>query len=417
MRIEPHPPKPARLQVPGPEHQAPPDERRSSTPSGPFKRPAPRGREEHLRLVWQRRRVEERAPGARPAPIEPEVRLELNGVMKERGLPKSVQSALVLAALYGPEKGPRAGLLRVLRHPGFLRLPQSAAAAFLAAWSASRLAATREYLRLLDGSLAELPETVQVLALRRMSGNELAVRRIAGLLQLAGFRALDRNQQVDLLNVASGPETGAQITRHRRNQLNLAWGARVTSLDRLLRKRGFVSEPAIDQVEELRRFLEARTEEVWLLSATHTNGHSVVVIGDPASKSSISYGHRWVLGTGRRPVARLFNPDPTVRSGWTKPSGQTEVVYAYERLRLTRPELWSFLSWLERNASINSDLRERGPGPAPSIDRSASFWETARETLYSVAARSVAAETPEQGYAKKGVPVPLVRPTEETSEQ
>lgn len=408
MRIEPHPAQPAHLQVPGPEHPPAREEETGIGPTGRGKRPAVRGLDEHLRLVWQRRRLEDRVPGARPVPLEPELRLTLKETIEERRLPKSAKSALDLAALYGPEKGPRAGLVQVLQHPGFARLTHPAAAAFLAAWGASHLATTREYLRLLGGPFIELSQSVQILALQRMSGNELAVRRLAQLLQLSGFGALPPSCQIDLLNVASGPRTAGQITRHRKNQLYLGWSKKMTALDRLLRKRSFASGPAAIQAEELTRFLGEQSEDVWLLSATHTNGHSVIVLGDPADRQSISYGHRWVLSSGGTPVARIFNPDPTVRSGWTKPSGQSDVVYVFERRRITRPQLWGFVCWIEQSASITSDAREHGLGPTPSTGRASSFWEASREALALLAPG--AKEHAEGGYARRGVPTAPAQP-------
>lgn len=158
------------------------------------------------------------------------------------------------------------------------------------------------------------------------------------------FRALSAIEQVELIKYAVGPELLTDVPSMRRNRLALGWHTHRADLMRAL----LVARDA----DAIREFFHSPTRVVYFLDATALNGHAAIVFGDPADPRSPSYGRRWMLGADSRPLARLFSPDPTVCSGWKKPSSDALTVYAFTSYAISRRDEQALIEWIERSQPI-----------------------------------------------------------------
>ena len=188
-----------------------------------------------------------------------------------------------------------------------------------------------------------------------------AVRRaLSALVSNHGFAGSSEAQKRALLEYLLGPTLSPEVAPMRRNRVRLIWAYRVEELSRLLTSpKHRKAKPSLAQ-EHLRDFLCARTQQVTFLDATARNGHAAVVFGQPNNRQTLSYGRRWVMTKRRQPVARIYAPDPSVRSGWTKPMSDASVRYFGRTLKISRRNELHLINWVEKSYLFFDDLQAKG---------------------------------------------------------
>lgn len=259
-------------------------------------------------------------------------------------------------------------------------------------------------------ALAPSVRTTALAQLDRMADAPGALRGLPKVLQCAGFRQLCAGEQRDVLRWYGGPELSAQAAPMRKNRLMLAWNRNRTDLVRLVEgPKVRKAEPAA-QAELLRDFFHSRDREVLFLDATRINGHSVVIFGSAADARALSYGRRWVVGSHDRPSARLYNPDPTVASGWRKPAGNQDVRYSFRAVGISRHLEWRLLEHIERAYVLVDDLQVRSRGPVPVSVGQDRFVEEVARTLEQMMAGSGAVQS-RSGTMMRGLEEKLQTPS------
>jgi hypothetical protein len=318
-------------------------------------------------------------------------------------LPEKLREAILRAAASVPAALGANLFLDFAGQPSFSRLDSGAQFALIDALGKGQGVAAKEAAKLLPALEAISPRTRAALAA------ELAARPrdpslwsgFRALIEAPGFTALGLSDQVDLLRFFAGPKLSPIVGPMRQSRIELWWRARRQELLAVTADRAFRSAQPAVQAELLRDHLHQRASNVWLLNATELNGHAVVIFGEPTDLRALSYGRRWVLSGGGKPVARLYSPDPTVASGWTKPTTDADTPYAAEKLVLSRHLVWMAIGWIEQAFSLTDDERLLGLGPRRCSASGGPFCETIKKAIDRLAKAPVRVE---RSYLRAGRP-------------
>ena len=316
--------------------------------------------------------------GPRDGGISAPVRQTVRARAEQAGLSAKVTRRLVelLARLETPEAQKVA--LRLIQARTFTAL-ESALQDFLIA-RLTRRRADPAYLQkvglcLQQPGLAELDASTRRLAIRAMTAEDLlVVRQLPELLACPGLSALTAGEQRDVLGYFIGPRLARGIAPMRKNRMRLMWNGKRQDLLIQLRNPRFRRGSPDDQADTLRSFLHEPTQPLHVLNATSLNGHAVMIFGAPDDRRAMSYGRRWVAARGGGwPQARLYAPDPTVNSGWTKPAMDARTPYAGRCYRLCRLEAWRLIELdREQLRGERRPARNVGLGPGGSRRRASS---------------------------------------------
>ncbi|MEQ8277764.1 MAG: hypothetical protein RMA76_00305 [Deltaproteobacteria bacterium] len=302
------------------------------------------------------------------------------------------------------------GLLALCREPGFGHLTSNQQRRLLEslptnALSARLIADLTSILRAehLASASHRLREVV-IAEFQRVAETPNARRDLAVVFNLEAFAVMRTEEQVDLLRYVAGPNLAANAAPMRRQRIQLFWNGRRSALLRLTRDRRFASMPAAAQANHLRDFLHGRGLELYFLDATHVNGHGALVFGSPSDPKSLSYGRRWVVAKHNKPVAKLYNPDPSVRSKWQTPKGAEDTKYAFCAYKISRHLELTLIDHIERAYVVSDDLRITGRAlgvQARAFVRQAEFVTEITELLEQLAAHSGGIER-RDGYLQGG---------------
>ena len=175
-----------------------------------------------------------------------------------------------------------------------------------------------------------------------------------------GFLASSDPQKRALLDYLLGPILSFDAAPMRRNRVRLLWAGRVAALMRVLQSSAYRGATDVVATEHLRDFMCAPTQKVTFIDATPRNGHAVVIFGEAYDRKTLSYGRRWILGPARRPVPCLYSPDPSVLSGWTKPTIDASIPYHGRVVRISRRRELALVNWIEAGHLFTEDLRAGG---------------------------------------------------------
>lgn len=239
--------------------------------------------------------------------------------------------------------------------------------------------------------------------LARLVDKPAARRDLAALLGLS-LDALEEEEAIVLVRYLAGPKLAQDVAPMRRQRLQLFWSGRRSGLLKLIRGPRFCRLTSAQQADYLRDFLHGRRFEVFFLDATSVNGHGAVVFGAPSDPKSLSYGRRWVLAQHKKPVARIYNPDPSVRSAWRTPSDADSTAYAFSAFRISRLLELTMIEHVERTYVVSDDQRvgtsALGAQRRMSIGQ-AELLRQSRDLLEQLAAHSGGIER-RDGYLRGG---------------
>ncbi len=308
------------------------------------------------------------------------------------------------------DRAAQRGLLALCREAGFGRLPSSLQRRLLDLLPTHALSPRllADLTAILRAPLLEQPshriKAVLIEEFARLAETPNARRDLAVVANLPALVELRTEEQVELVRYVGGPTLAANAAPMRRQRVQLFWNVRRASLIRLTRDRRFVSMPPATQAHHLRDFLHGRCLEVYFLDATHVNGHGALVFGAPSDPKSLSYGRRWVVAKHNKPVAKLYNPDPSVRSKWQTPNGAKSTEYAFTAYKISRLLELTLIDHVERAYVVSDDLRITGRAlgvQARSFVGQAEFVGEVAEFLTQLAAHSGGVER-RDGYLKGG---------------
>lgn len=308
------------------------------------------------------------------------------------------------------DRAAQRGLLALCREAGFGRLPSSLQRRLLDVLPPNALT-PRLYADLTAILRAPILENashrlkaVLIEELARLAETPNARRDLAVVANLPALVELHVQEQVELLRYVGGPTLAANAAPMRRQRIALFWNGRRAALIRLLRDRRFASLAPAAQAHHLRDFLHGRGLDVYFLDATHVNGHGAMVFGAPSDPKSLSYGRRWVVAKHKKPVAKLYNPDPSVRSKWQAPNGASTTEYAFTAYKISRLLELTLIDHVERAYVVSDDLRITGRAlgvAARAFVGQAEFVAEVEDFLAQLAAHSGGVER-RDGYLKGG---------------
>jgi hypothetical protein len=197
------------------------------------------------------------------------------------------------------------------------------------------------------------------------------------LLRSRAFAELAPAEQADARAIVLGPVLNASASKTRRASFARRWE---------LRRREMTAE--LDRgPDRLRELIYAPSRAIHFLDATSVNGHAALVLGDPAERSALCYGRRWVRARQRRIKFVLMSPDSTIASGWDRPPSDRAVKYAAKRIVISRIEEHALVQWSEDNFAFvhPNEIKSSLPGPLPAPVRGATFTDDALLLLLRLA--------------------------------
>ena len=280
-------------------------------------------------------------------------------------------------------------VLQLTRHPNFVQLKvehQDLLLARLAKREPNAAQISKVEVCLREAGITKLdPSAVRIAVVAMTSQDMLVVRHLPELLACAGLALLTPAEQRDVLGYYVGPRLARGIAPMRRNRMRLMWNAKRQDLLTRLRAPAFRRAPPRTQADTVQAFLREAKQPLHVLNATSLNGHAVIIFGAPDDRRALSYGRRWVAARGGGwPQPRLYAPDPSVNSGWSKPAMDGRTPYSGLRYRLSRLEMWRLIGWIETSFVISDDQRATGLGPGHLGGDAKTFVEDFEKTLRNI---------------------------------
>lgn len=327
--------------------------------------------------------------GPRTGALPPPLRQAVRDRVEKKGLPERTAKKLVALLASVETLDVQKSVLRIVQAETFVRLEPELQQTLVARLTrlepdAARLA--KMFGCLQQGGLSRLDSSAQRLAVIAMtSSDSLVLRHLPELLACDGIATLGPAEQRDVLGFFVGPRLAKGIAPMRKNRMRLMWNARRQDLLTRLRAPAFRRASAQVQADTLTAFFHETVEVIHVMNATALNGHAVIVFGRPDDRRALSYGRRWVAARGGGwPQPRLYAPDPTVSSGWTKPTMDGRTPYSARVYRVSRLESWRLVGWIESSFVISDDHRATGLGPGHLGGDAKSFVDDFEQTLASL---------------------------------
>ncbi len=337
-----------------------------------------------------------------------EVRRAVNSDAQLSELSEPTRRAIKRAASVLSDKGSRTALLKLCRESAFAELDVTTQRETLGLLQregerAPVLPAVASAMKApMFSKLAPVGKWAAISAMAKLAGTG-AARELLQLLGVRGLVQLKPQEQRVLLGYFRGIVFAKEVAPMRKSRLELVWNNRRRELSRFVRAPSFVRSKPQEQASLLLEFLHGRCEEVFFVDATGVNGHGTVVFGDPSNPRNISYGRRWVVSKSGSPVARIYNPDPTVQSKWQHPQSNAKVRYVFKAIKVSRLVSWRLLNTIEKTFPITDDERARPGmlGQRPPCPAKGTFLSEVESILVSLCARSGKLEV-RSGYMQAG---------------